>query len=79
MSYEQWAMSNEQWEASRKLLKKSSKLTTQGSELIAHFANFARENFVGLWKFYIFAFVNWNQIKKGGNSKQKDYYNDLVF
>ena len=36
-----------------------------------------RDNFVGLWKFCTFAFVNWNQIKKGGNGKQKDYYKDL--
>ena len=72
MSYEQRAMS-------RKLLKKSSKPTTQGSKLIAHFANFARDYFVGLLSFYIFVAWIGNQIKKGGNSKQKDYYNDLVF
>ena len=46
--------------------------------LLCDFANFARDNFVGLWKFCTFAFVNWNQIKKGGNGKQKDYNLDLV-
>ena len=65
------AMSYEQWETSRKLLKKSSKL-------VAHFANFARNYFVGMIKFCTFAFVNWNQIKKGGNGKQNYYYLDLV-
>ena len=37
----------------------------------AFFATFARENFVGLRKFYIFVPTNWNQIKKGENDKQK--------
>ena len=42
------AVSYEQGVMSRKLLKKISKLTTQGSKLVAHFANFARKNFVGI-------------------------------
>ena len=78
MSYEQWAMSRKLLQSYSKLTTQGSKLVAQGSKLIAHFANFARDYFVGLLSFYIFVAWIGNQIKKGGNGKQKDYSLDWV-